>query len=251
MAGNVLVFNGEIYNFRELRSQLRRPGVRNGPRIPRCCWPLTGPGGGSAPAPPRHVRLRGVHDARQRELFLARDRMGIKPLYFHRATAISCSPASCGPCLASSWCPAPDRVALVDHLRYQTVHAPRTLVEDVRMLMPGQWMRLSDEELTVKDWDHRGRCVQRRPRTRRRGCIVKCGSASPVPWSVACGRRSVRGVPVGGIDLGRGGAHGLGELRTRAHVLRGVLMRAPTGGGFADLVSKRFRTITPHLVAPG
>ncbi|MCB0786569.1 MAG: asparagine synthetase B, partial [Flavobacteriales bacterium] len=148
----VLVFNGEIYNFRELRSQLGDQVfvTDSDTEVLLAAYRTWG----------AEVlqRLHGmfafaVYDARQRELFLARDRMGIKPLYFHRGDRHFVFASELRALLASELVPRRlDRVALVDHLRYQTVHAPRTLVEDVRMLMPGQWMRLSDEELTVKDW---------------------------------------------------------------------------------------------------
>ena len=75
------------------------------------------------------------------EVFIARDRLGIKPLYFWRAGWAALSRMNCAPCsrlilFPESW----DHEALGDYLRYQTVHSPATLVKDVRMLMPGHWM---------------------------------------------------------------------------------------------------------------
>lgn len=80
--GNVLVFNGEIYNFRSLREELERSGARFDSRSDSevilkayARW-----------GPECLGRLRGMFafalwDAARRELLLARDRLGIKPLY--------------------------------------------------------------------------------------------------------------------------------------------------------------------------
>ena len=149
---HVLVYNGEIYNFRELRAQLTDHAFVTGSdtEVLLAAYRAWGPD--------MLTRLNGmfafaVYDTARRELFLARDRMGIKPLYFHRGDRHFVFASEVRALLASDLVPRRlDRAALVDHLRYQTVHAPSTLVKDVHMLMPGQWMRLSDEEMHVEDW---------------------------------------------------------------------------------------------------
>jgi len=45
-----------------------------------------------------------------------------------------------------------DQDALVDHLRYQSVHAPNTLIRDIKMLMPGNYMVISDGHIEEKTW---------------------------------------------------------------------------------------------------
>ena len=83
--GNTICFNGEIYNFRALRGELERNGFRFSSQTDTevllkayACW-----------GPNCVQRLRGmfafaIWDARSRCLFLARDRVGIKPLYYAR-----------------------------------------------------------------------------------------------------------------------------------------------------------------------
>ncbi len=79
----VIVFNGEIYNFRELRAQLEREGARfrtsGDTEVILAAWLRWGPDCLS--------RLDGMfafalYDLDKRQLFLARDRFGVKPLFF-------------------------------------------------------------------------------------------------------------------------------------------------------------------------
>ncbi|MBU4276289.1 MAG: asparagine synthase (glutamine-hydrolyzing) [Proteobacteria bacterium] len=81
----VLVFNGEIYNYRELREQLRSLGhtfeTKSDAEVLLACWAQWG----------REClpRLRGmfafvVYDTARHELICVRDAFGIKPLYYHQ-----------------------------------------------------------------------------------------------------------------------------------------------------------------------
>ena len=79
-----IVFNGEIYNYRELQTLLRSRGVtlrsQSDTEVLLHLYALEGP--------EMCRRLRGMYafalwDAQQQSLFLARDPFGIKPLYLH------------------------------------------------------------------------------------------------------------------------------------------------------------------------
>lgn len=79
----MLVFNGEIYNYRELREELRGAGFEfrtdGDSEVILAAWQRWGPD--CLP------RLNGmfafaIHDLGQRTLFLARDRLGVKPLFY-------------------------------------------------------------------------------------------------------------------------------------------------------------------------
>ena len=150
----VLVFNGEIYNYRTLRAQFPEVSFRTSSDTevllqaymkwgPACLSRLEG------------MFAFSVWDTQLQELFIARDRVGIKPLYFHNGDKHFVFASELRSVLASGMVPRRiDRTALLDYLRYQTVHAPATLVRDVHMLLPGHWMRISGAEVHVERWWH-------------------------------------------------------------------------------------------------
>src|ERR1700722_11066540 len=86
ITGNWIVFNGEIYNFRELRKELEVLGntfkSHSDTEVILAAyrvwgqWRLTRPGGMFASA---------LWDASPKQLLLALDPMGIKPLYYHQS----------------------------------------------------------------------------------------------------------------------------------------------------------------------
>ncbi|MBK9512813.1 MAG: asparagine synthase (glutamine-hydrolyzing) [Flavobacteriales bacterium] len=149
-----LVFNGEIYNYRELRAQLEPTGwvfrTASDTEVLLAAFATWGEA--------CLHRLFGMFafalwDAKKEELFLARDRMGIKPLYVARGDRHFVFASELRAVLASGLVPRKvDREALIDHLRYQTVHAPATMARDVRMLEAGHCMRITDQEVTSWRW---------------------------------------------------------------------------------------------------
>src|SRR3954470_4686082 len=130
----VVVQNGEIYNYRELMQELERAGHRF---RTRCDTEVLVHGyeqWGAA----LWERLRGmfavaVWDARHRRLVLARDRFGIKPLYYRDVTG-ELSFASELDALEHG---DVDLNALEAFLAFNSVPGPLSIFEDVRKLLPG------------------------------------------------------------------------------------------------------------------
>lgn len=157
-SGQVLVFNGEIYDFRELRAELAATGVRFGTESDTEVL-LQGLGRwGEACI----ERLRGMFafaawDPRARRLLLARDRLGIKPLYFAQVRAGS--GAACllfaselRALLASGLVPRRlDPTALVTYLWNGFVVGPSTMVRDVRLLPAGATLAVDAAALAGRE----------------------------------------------------------------------------------------------------
>ncbi|HVH08864.1 MAG TPA: asparagine synthase (glutamine-hydrolyzing) [Gemmatimonadales bacterium] len=146
--GSVLVvFNGEIYNHRELRLALQRRGhTFRGTSDTEVLVHLYEDEGD------RFVeRLRGMfafalYDRRRRQLLLARDRYGVKPLFYARigsewvfASEIKAIAAHPG------FRPALDRQACFDYVGLGYVPEPATGFANVRALAPGSTLRLTPE----------------------------------------------------------------------------------------------------------
>jgi asparagine synthase (glutamine-hydrolysing) len=138
-----MVFNGEIYNFKALRHELEAAGRSFATRSDSEVL-LTGYlHWGEAVV----ERLDGmfafaIHDLDDDGVFLARDRLGIKPLFWgeHRGGLVAASTLE--PFFALTSYPKKlDAEGLRDYLAFQTPLAPRTLVRDVHVLPPGACLR--------------------------------------------------------------------------------------------------------------
>ena len=132
-----LVFNGEIYNFRKLRAELESAGCSFATRSDTevllhgfIKW-----GEGLVP------RLDGmfafaVWDSRERALFAARDRMGIKPFFYSTVSGFAFA-STLAPFFRLGGFPRRlDYEALRDYLAFQTPLAPHSFLADVLQLPP-------------------------------------------------------------------------------------------------------------------
>jgi len=191
-----LVFNGEIFNFRELRQELERAGevFRSRSDTEVLLKLLIREGADCLP------RLNGFfafafYDASAKTLLLARDRHGVKPLYYFHLPDGRFGFASRFGTLAM--CPdCPDRIspqALADYLAFQYIPAPATIREGVKKLRPGTAVefRLATGAMNETDWGSR---VQIRQET------IGAGDASGrirELLSDAVKRRLIADVPLG------------------------------------------------------
>jgi asparagine synthase (glutamine-hydrolysing) len=150
-----VVYNGEIYNYLELRGELRKAGhgFRSNSDTEVLVhgydeWGIEG----------LLERLRGmfafaIYDEREERLLLARDRLGIKPLYYHvgaggkRLTFASEVKAMVRSGAVSD---EVDIAGITGFLLFGAVPAPWTTVRGVRCLPAGHWLALSREGLELK-----------------------------------------------------------------------------------------------------
>ena len=92
------IFNGEIYNYRELRRQLEARGhVFTGRSDTEVLPHLYEEEGAAFVRQLRGMFALAIYDTRTRTLLLARDRFGIKPCFMHPCLSGVCSPARFGP----------------------------------------------------------------------------------------------------------------------------------------------------------
>ncbi len=143
--GNVIVFNGEIYNFRELREQLQSRGVvfksQSDTEVLLKGYRVWG----------RQLldRLDGMftfvlYDCHQQQLMIARDHIGIKPLYYARTQGGGLAFASevrtliASGRVSSAW----DQQSLRDYLVYGAIQEPRTIYQEICAFPPAHFATL-------------------------------------------------------------------------------------------------------------
>lgn len=155
----MLVFNGEIYNFRELREELRQHGAQfhtdGDSEVILAAWQRWGVDCLS--------RLHGmfafaIYDLAERTLFLARDRLGVKPLFYARLSDGSVAFASelkgllAHPLLRRDV----DPLAIDDYLAWGYVPDHRSILAGVRKLPGGHSLLLrhgADLPAPAQWWD--------------------------------------------------------------------------------------------------
>lgn len=142
----VLLFNGELYNFRQLRVELERAGQT---------FHTTGDTevvlkaliqwGRAALERFNGMFALGFYDARRRALLLARDHVGIKPLYTLLTDDGLLFASQYDQLLAHPWSVSlpVDAAALGLYLRLGYVPAPYAILERTAMLEPGCWLEAS------------------------------------------------------------------------------------------------------------
>lgn len=134
----VLTYNGEIYNFRELRQELEREGITfrtaSDSEVLLAAWQAWGP---SSLKRFNGMFAFGLWDRQRQALVLARDRYGIKPLYW-RAHAGTLAFASEAKALGQDGFQL-DREALAEYLTFQNLFTDRTIFAGVRMFPAGSW----------------------------------------------------------------------------------------------------------------
>jgi asparagine synthase (glutamine-hydrolysing) len=154
VTGNWIVFNGEIYNFRELRKELEAAGVEfkshsdtevilAGYRVwGESC--LTRLGGMFAFA---------LWDLPRKRLLLARDRMGIKPLYYHQADQTFVFASEVRTLLRTGLVPRKvDSTGVLSYLAFGSVYEPWTIVEGVRAVPAGHVLTVQNGSVSIREY---------------------------------------------------------------------------------------------------
>lgn len=134
-----VVLNGEIYNFRELRAELEARGHRFSSRTDtEVIVHLYEEHGEGCVRRLRGMFAFAVWDAERRRLMLARDRLGIKPLYFAEAGGRLLFASELKGVLAAPGVERRISLAALDHLlSFLTTPADQSIVQGVRKLEPG------------------------------------------------------------------------------------------------------------------
>ncbi|MEW5879398.1 MAG: asparagine synthase (glutamine-hydrolyzing) [Pseudomonadota bacterium] len=150
--GVVIVFNGEIYNYRTLQAQLERDGYRFRTRSDtEVILNLYHRGGLSALEALEGMFAICLVDGRKGKAYLVRDRLGIKPLYFAESLGRLYFASEIKAILAAlPQRPEVDTQSLHDYLALRYVPAPGTIWRGIRKLLPGHHLSY---DLRSNEWE--------------------------------------------------------------------------------------------------
>lgn len=135
-----IVHNGEVYNFRELRADLERRGrrfrTRTDTEVLLALWADYGPD--CLPLLDGMFAF-ALYDRVDNALWLARDRFGVKPLYYAAGAGAFVFASECKALFASGLVePAIEPAALVEYFTFQNLCGAHTIWRGVSMLQPGE-----------------------------------------------------------------------------------------------------------------
>jgi asparagine synthase (glutamine-hydrolysing) len=149
-----MVFNGEIYNYREVKALLPDYPFHTTSDTEVLIAAYAKWGADSI----RHLRgmfTFAIWDRQDQELFVARDRMGVKPLYFFMDQEQFLFASELRGILATGSVKRRlDPAALIDYFSYQSFSAPDSPVEGVFQVEAGTWMKIKNGRVEKKQyWD--------------------------------------------------------------------------------------------------
>lgn len=137
--GNWIVYNGEIYNFREVRKKLQGLGTSfQSDSDTEVLLKAYGHWGEECLRELRGIFAFAIWDAQRHRLFLARDPLGIKPLYYGSFGQYFLFASEIRTLLGTGLVPRQlDSAGLANYLEFGSLYDPITLIEGVSALRPG------------------------------------------------------------------------------------------------------------------
>ena len=195
----VIVYNGELYNYLELKVELKDYNYKTNTDTEvilaaykkwgyDCLNHFNG------------MYAFAIWNRSKKNLFIARDRAGIKPLYYFQQNNTLIFSSEIRALLSTNLIPKKlNGEALADYLRYQTVHAPDTILKDVSMLMPGHYIIASENNFDIKKyWEP---STDKNPEAEQRSYSSICKEINKILFD-AVERRLVADVPFGAFLSG-------------------------------------------------
>jgi asparagine synthase (glutamine-hydrolysing) len=150
----VMVFNGEMYNFQEVKSTIHDYHFKttSDTEVLIAAYARWGP---DCIGRFRGMFTFAIWDRQEKELFIARDRMGVKPLYYHIDKDKLLFASEIRAILAGGQVKRQlDPSALLDYFSYQSVSSPTSPIEGILQLEAGTWMKIKAGQQEKKVyWD--------------------------------------------------------------------------------------------------
>jgi asparagine synthase (glutamine-hydrolysing) len=171
--GNWIVYNGEIYNFREVRAKLERAGLEFGSASDtEVILKAYAHWGEKCLAQFRGMFAFAIWDVRSHSLFVARDPMGVKPLYYYISDRYFMFSSEVRTLLGTGLVRrVVDPAGLINYLTFGSLYDPNTLVDGISSLPPGCFLTWGEGQLQqIQYWDLADPASQ--------GCTDACDSGN-------------------------------------------------------------------------
>jgi asparagine synthase (glutamine-hydrolysing) len=242
--GNVLlIFNGELYNYRELKNELTDYEYRSATDSEvvlaayerwsfNCLEHLDG------------MFAFLIYDARSKKVFGARDRFGVKPLYWAQHKTGYIFSSEIRSILSTGLVNAEiSRNAVGNFLKYQSVFPPDTMIDGIHKLGPGKYFIYTQNDFTIKEyWKIENYRLELKPDT-----YPEAVKKTRDLFFSAVEKRLVSDVPFGAFLSG--GIDSAAVVAAMSSTLNEIqtfnITFTETGFGeaeYARLVAKKFRT---------
>jgi asparagine synthase (glutamine-hydrolysing) len=152
----VIAFNGEIYNYLELRQSLNAAGFTFRTQTDtEVLLALFEHKGVSCLDELNGMFAIAIWDTEAKQLFLARDRLGKKPLYYYQENGQFAFASEIKALLPAPFVRTELRLdAVKDFFAYQYVPDPKTIYQNIHKLPPGHWLITNGDEVEQQQyWD--------------------------------------------------------------------------------------------------
>ncbi|MBA2610878.1 MAG: asparagine synthase (glutamine-hydrolyzing) [Bacteroidetes bacterium] len=157
----VIVYNGELYNYKELKLELQRSshGSNDQPyffktntdtevvlaafiRYGTNCLQLF-----------NGMYAFAIYDTLDKKLTVARDRLGVKPLYYYFGNEGFLFSSEIRPIIHSKVKSfSLNKDVLAEYMMYQTVFAPNTIIKSIKILLPGNYLEYQDGKASISEY---------------------------------------------------------------------------------------------------
>jgi asparagine synthase (glutamine-hydrolysing) len=157
----VIVYNGELYNYKTLKLELQRAehGSNNTPYFFKTAsdtevilaaylrW------GNKCLDYFNGMYAFAIYDTQEQSMLLARDRLGVKPLYYYFGEEGLVFSSEIRAVLSSKIKKfVLNKELVAEYAMYQTVFAPNTIIQGIKMLMPGHLMEYKNNKAFIKSY---------------------------------------------------------------------------------------------------
>lgn len=148
----IITYNGELYNYLELKKELFEYPFKTHTDTEvvlaayikwgkACLEKFNG------------MFAFAIWDKINQKLFIARDRLGIKPLYYHHSDDVFLFSSEIRPILKSGLVSKTlNRSGLSTYLNYQTIYGPQTILNEIKYLESGHYLEFANNSISVQKY---------------------------------------------------------------------------------------------------